>query len=92
MENVFDIIKSPSQLLRGWSTRDYIRSNSFESQYISPDKDATSITFYSHQPYYEIFTLEYLCPLRLPLPKNKLQFLLDLNRANIQLKHTGDQA
>jgi len=85
METPFEIILKITPLLKGWSTKDYIRSNGVESQFLSPNKDASSITFYSYQPYYEIFTLEYLCPLRLPLPRTEQEFLSDLNRCNINI-------
>jgi len=92
MENDFDILKSSSNILKDWHTRDYIRSNSVESQYLSPNHDASSITFYSNQLYYEIFTLENMCPFRLPLPKTEQEFLSDLNRTNIKIhKSIGDQ-
>jgi hypothetical protein len=85
METHFEIILKISTLLQGWHTKDYIRSYGVESQFLSPNKDATSITFYSNQSYYEIFTLEYLCPLRLPLPHTEQEFISDINRCNIKL-------
>lgn len=89
----FDIERSCKRFLPDWDKVEYMRSSSVELQFLNPSHNASSLTFFSNQLYYEIFTTDFLCPLRFPLPKTELDFLQDLQRSNIQFTTLtkGDQ-